>query len=306
MPDGARGAARRADVSVVVVVLDGLPWLERALESVRGYETVVVDHGSTDGSLELVRERFPEARIVEQPNLGMGAGNNAGMRFAAGAWYLLLNSDAWVVDDAVERLVAFAEARPRAAVVGPVLRNPDGTLQRSVRGFPTRWRLATEYLFLRKLAPGSQTLNALYAGGFDHASARAVDWVSGAALLVRRTAADEVGLFDESFFLFSEETDWCYRFRQAGWEVWFTPDAEVVHVGGATHGGRHYRENLRGHLRFFAKHGAPGEAERVRRLLARSLALRAVVFRGERGREYREASRWLRSAPVDRLLQSSR
>jgi GT2 family glycosyltransferase len=293
-----------SDVSVVVVVLNGLPWLERCLESVRECETIVVDHGSTDGSPELVRERFPEARLIEQPNVGMGGGNNTGMRAASGRYFLLLNSDAWIVGDGVARLAEFADERLDAAVVGPRLRNPDGTLQRSVRGFPTLWRLATEYLFLRKLAPRSQTLNALYGGGFDHESVREADWLSGACLLVRREATEAVGLFDERFFLFSEETDWCYRFRAAGWKVVFYPGAEVVHVGGATHGGRLYAENLRGHLRFFAKHYGLREAERARRLLLASLRLRGLLFPGERGRTYREAARWLASGSAEALLES--
>ena len=198
--------------------------------------------------------------------------------------------------DAIEKLVAFADEHPRAAVVGPRLANPDGSLQRSVRGFPTVWRLATEYLFLRKLAPHTQLLNPLYAGGFDHDEAREVEWVTGAALLVRREAADAVGLFDEDFFMFSEETDWMYRFREAGWTVWFFPGAEVVHVGGASHGGRMYVENLRGHLRFLAKHRGAREAERARRLLLWSLRLRSMLFRGERRRTYGEGVRFLASA----------
>ena len=293
----------RAGVSVVVVAFDALPWIERALESVRGHETIVVDNGSSDGTPALVRERFPDARLIEQGNVGMGGGNNAGMRVASGRYFLLLNSDAWVVGDALERLVAFAEAHPDAAVVGPRLRNPDGTLQRSARGFPTLWRLATEYLFLRKLAPWSRALNAFYGGGFDHDEAREVDWLSGACLLVRRAAADAVGLFDEDFFMFSEETDWCYRFRAAGWNVYFCPDAEVVHVGGASHAGRLYRENLRSHLRFFAKHRGARQAERARRLLLWSLRLRGLLFRGSRGREYRDAAHWLASARVPALLE---
>jgi N-acetylglucosaminyl-diphospho-decaprenol L-rhamnosyltransferase len=289
-----------ATVSVVVVSFNAMPWLERALESVAGHETIVVDHGSTDGSVEVAR-RFG-ARVIEQENLGFGAGNNAGMRAAGGDYYLLLNSDAWVVGDAVERLVEFAEAHPAAAVVGPRLRNEDGTLQRSARGFPTLWRLATEYFFLRKLAPCSQLLNGFYAGGFDHESVREVDWLYGPALLVRRHAADAVGLFDESFFMFSEETDWCYRFRAAGWKILFFPGAEVVHVGGASHGGRLYRENLRGHLRFLAKHRGAREAERARRLLLAALRLRGLLFRGERGRQYREAADFLASGSAEALL----
>ena len=291
-----------ADVSVVVVAYNSLPWLERALESVRGEETIVVDNGSTDGSPQLVRERFPEVRLVEQENRGMGGGNNTGMRVARGRYFLLLNSDAWIVADGLSRLVEFADAHPDAAVVGPRLLNTDGTLQRSVRGFPTAWRLATEYFFLRKLAPRSRLLNSFYAGGFAHDEVREADWLYGACLLVRRDATDSVGLFDEDFFLFSEEVDWCYRFRQAGWKVLFFPGAEAVHVGGASHGGRMYTENLRGHLRFFAKHHGLRQAERVRRLLAIALRLRGLVFRGERGRQYREAARWISSGPAQSLL----
>ena len=294
-----------ADVGVVVVTLDALPWVARCLESVRRYETVVVDHGSTDGTLELVRRRFPEARLLEQDNRGLAAGWNAGLREAGGRYVLILNADAWVVGDAVERLVAFADATPDAAFVGPRLRNPDGSLQRSVRAFPTLWRLATEYLFLRKLAPRSRALNAFYAGGFAHDRIADADFLMGAAMLVRRTAVDDVGLLDESFFLFSEETDWCYRFREAGWRVVFYPGAEVVHVGGAGHGGRMFREQVRGHLRFLAKHRGLREAERARALLRLALRLRGVVFPGERGRTYAEAASWLGSAGVETLLEES-
>ena len=277
-------------VSVVVVTYNGLPWVERCLESVRGYETIVVDNGSTDGTVELVRERFPEARLLEQENTGLGAGSNAGMRIASGDYFLLLNSDAWAVGDGVERLTAFAEEHPEAAVVGPRLLNPDGSLQPSVRGFPTLWRLATEYFFLRKLAPRSRALNAFYGARFEHDEVREAEFLMGACLLVRRQAADTVGLFDEDFFMFSEETDWCYRFRQAGWKVLFTPEAEFVHVGGATttrNWGPMYREQLRGTP---SLHGQAPRAARGRAgpaAAARSMRLRSVVFRGERRADVR-------------------
>jgi N-acetylglucosaminyl-diphospho-decaprenol L-rhamnosyltransferase len=293
---------RAPDVAVVVVTYDALPWVERCLESVAGTPTVVVDHGSSDGTVALVRERFPEVRLVEQENLGLGAGWNRGIRETESRYVLILNADAWLVGDALERLVAFADARPRAAVVGPRLRYPDGRLQRSVRGFPTLWRLATEYLFLRKLAPRTSALNAFYAGGFDHDEAREAEFVMGACMLVRRAAIDEVGGLDEAFFLFSEETDWCYRFRQAGWEVVFFPGAECVHVGGASHGGRLYREILRGHLRFLAKHHGSRDAERARRLLLWSMRLRARVLRGERAQLSRETADWLASGSAAELI----
>jgi N-acetylglucosaminyl-diphospho-decaprenol L-rhamnosyltransferase len=292
------------DVTVVVVTWNALPWVEQCLESVSGRDVVVVDHGSTDGTVEFVRERFPAALVIEQENKGMGGGNNAGMRFARGRYFFLLNSDAWVVGDSLDRLVRFADEHPEAAVIGPKLLNTDGTLQRSVRGEPTLWRLATEYLFIRKLAPHSQLLNPLYAGGFAHDTVREADWLYGPALLVRSEATDGVGLFDEAFFMFSEEVDWLTRFRRAGWQVLFFPGAEVVHVGGATHGGRLYTENLRGHIRWFDKHKGPRQAESVRRLLLISLRFRALVWRhGPRGQEVREGIRFLSSGSARTLLQ---
>jgi N-acetylglucosaminyl-diphospho-decaprenol L-rhamnosyltransferase len=285
------------DVSVVVVTYNALPWLEQCLDSVLGRDVVVVDNGSTDESVAFARGRG--VRVIEQENKGMGGGNNAGMRATDGRYYFLLNSDAWVKADGLDRLVEFADAHPEAAVVGPKLLNPEGTLQRSARGEPTLWRLATEYLFIRKLAPHSRRLNPLYRGDFAHDRTEEVDWLYGPALLVRREAADAVGLFDEDFFMFSEEVDWMTRFRRAGWSIVFFPGAEVVHVGGASHGGNLYVENLRGHLRFIAKHRGAKEAERVRRLLLWSLRLRAVLLRRE---EYREGVRFLSSGSARTLL----
>jgi N-acetylglucosaminyl-diphospho-decaprenol L-rhamnosyltransferase len=293
-----------ADAAVVVTTYNALPWIEQCLESVRGAETVVVDNDSTDGTVELVRSRFPEVLLVEQPNLGLAAGWARGLEEVPGArWALILNADAWLVDGALERLVAVGDAHPRVAVVGPKLLNRDGSLQRSVRGFPTRWRLATEYLYLRKLGPRTQALNAFYGAGFDHASELEVECVMGACMLVRRSAIDEVGGPDPGFFLFSEEVDWCYRFSRAGWKTLFTPDAQCVHVGGASHGGRLFRENLRGHLHFFLKHHGVRQAEQVRALLRASLALRGRIVGGERGAMYRDAAAWLATGDAASLIE---
>ena len=126
-------------------------------------------------------------------------------------------------------------------------------------------------------------------------------------MLVRREAIAEVGPLDEDFFLFSEETDWHYRFRAAGWRVVFFPGAEVAHVGGASHGGRMLIENLRGNLRFLAKHRSLREAERARRLLLVALRLRGAVFPGAaRRRLYRDAARWLASGSASSLLDAPR
>jgi GT2 family glycosyltransferase len=292
-----------ARAACVVVTYDALPWVERCLASVAELvETVVVDNGSTDGTVAAVRERFPHVRVLEGENRGLSAGWNRGIHETDAEHVLVLNADAWLADGALPALLAAADRYPRAAAVGPRLENPDGSLQRSVRGFPTLWRLATEYLYLRKLAPRSRALNAFYGAGFDHASEREVEWVMGACFLLRRAAYDDVGPFDERYFLFSEEVDWMRRAADRGWSVVFTPAASCVHVGGAAHGGRLFRENVAGHLRYLALHGRPGEAERARRLLRTTLRVRGRLHRGERGRLYGEVAAWLGSGDVESLL----
>ena len=219
-----------------------------------GVETIVVDHGSTDGTVASCASGSRTVRVIEQENRGLGAGLNAGMRAVAARYHLLINSDAWLDDGALDRLVAFAEAHPDAAVVGPRLRNPDGTLQRSVRGFPTLWRLATEYFFIRKLAPQSRAMNSFYAGDFDHGSARAVDWAMG-VVLPRPARGGRRGRAVRRGLLPVQRGDRLVlplprgRLEGAG----STPDAEAVHVGGASHGGRMFTENVRGHVRWFSR-----------------------------------------------------
>jgi len=297
-----------ADVSAIVVTHNAAEWVERSLGSLEGAgaEVIVVDNASTDGTPGLVREKFPEARVIEQENKGFGAGNNAGMRAASGRYYLLLNPDAWLTEGALEKLVAFADEHPEAAVVGPRLLNPDGSLQRSVRGYPSPWRIATEYFFLRKLGPRTHALNAFFGEQFDHESMREAEYLFGACMLVRREAVDAVGGFDEDFFLMSEEVDWCYRFREAGWKVLFYPGAEVFHVVGASLYPRQFHAIVRGHLQFLRKHRGEREAERARRVMLWGLRMRGLVFRGERGRAYRESAQWLGSGNTASLLQSTR
>ena len=161
-----------ARAACVVVTYDALPWIEQCLESVAEVDTVVVDNGSGDGTVDLVRERFPAVRLVESENRGLSAGWNTGIRATASEHVLLLNADAWLLDGALPALVAAADRHPRAAAIGPRLEDTDGTLQRSVRGYPSPWRIATEYFFLRKLAPHSHALNAFFGEQFDHESVR--------------------------------------------------------------------------------------------------------------------------------------
>ena len=157
-----------------------------------------------------------------------------------------------------------------------------------MRGFPTLWRLATEYFFLRKLAPRSQALNGFYAGGFDHQEVREAEFLMGACMLVRRDAIEQVGPLDEAFFLFSEETDWAYRFREAGWKVVFFPGAARLVRALAE--------------RILSKHHGDVYAERARKLLRAATSLRGLLFRGDRGRMYRETADWLGTASIPELL----
>jgi len=302
-----------ADVSVIVASHNTRAYLERCLRLLgESHEVIVVDTQSSDGSRELVRDRFPHVRLVElDANPGYGGALNRGIAIASGRYLLLMNGDAWPQEGAVQRLVSFADGEPRAGVVGPRLANPDGTLQPSVRGFPTLWRLATEYLFLRWLAPGSRLLNAFYGAGFDHRSQRDAEFLVGAVLLARRELLDEIGGFDERFFMFNEEVDLCRRTRAAGWRVVFWPEAVFVHVGGGSTAAawpQMYREQLRSHLLFLDKYGCAGQAEQARRLLGLAMRLRTVVFRlvGDRARSRlsRDAAAWLDSGDARSLIRS--
>ncbi len=303
--------ARVTSVSIVVASYNVWPELERCLSAVAPgpHEVIVVDSASTDGTQERIREQFPQVRVIElERNLGYGGALNAGMAAGAGDYFLVMNADAWPVGDAISRLVDFADRSAHAGVAGPRLLNPDRTLQTSVRGFPTIWRLATEYLFLRWFAPRSGLLNSFYGAGFDHLTSRECDFLTGAVLLLRREAMDEVGGFDTDFFMFSEEVDLCYRMNEAGWRVEFTPDADFVHVGGAStrlDWPPMYREQIRGHLRFFAKHRGLDYAERARRMLVWAFRVRSVVLRGERARLTGQTAKWLASGNVSSLLEPS-
>lgn len=298
-------------ISAVVASFNSLQYLERCVSSILQSvdEAIVVDSSSSDGSSDLVREKLPGVRVLEVENRGFGAAMNAGVEASVGDVVLLLNADTWATHGAVEQLVRCLEDDQQNAIVGPRLLNPDGSLQRSVRGFPTPWRLVTEYFFLRWFAPRSRALNAFYGGGFDHRSRQEAEFLVGAVLLARRRAFEEAGGFDTDFFMFNEEVDLCYRLTRAGWRIVFCPEAEFTHVGGASTQpvwSSMYREQLRSHLRFLTKHHGARTAERMRKVLMWSMRLRAVVFRGERGRLSGSTGRWLASAPAAELIAQSR
>lgn len=294
-------------VSVVVVSHNSERWLGRCLEGAagQGQEIVVVDNASSDGGVALVRSRFPDVRLVQlDQNLGYGVANNIGVEGTQSPYVLLLNPDAWPVDDALERLVAAAESLPTAAIIGPRLVRPDGGQEASVRGFPTVWRIMTVFLFIRWLAPWSRTFNAFYGAGVGRSQAE-VDWVIGAVMLVRRDAFDQVGGFDPSFFMYAEEIDLAYRLSQHGWKTVYHPAAEFVHVGGGSSESPRaelLRELLRSLIRYLDKHHGAATARRARRWLLASMRLRSLVLTGERRRAAAQAARWLADHDLASIL----
>jgi N-acetylglucosaminyl-diphospho-decaprenol L-rhamnosyltransferase len=195
-------------------------------------EVIVVDNASTDGSIQMVQAEFPAVHLIANAeNRGFPAANNQGIAVAQGRYVLLLNSDAEVVGDALAAMVAFADEHPDAGVVGPQLLNPDGSVQSSRRRFPTLATAFFESTWLQRYAP-RRLLERYYVLDQPDDAVQDVDWVKGAALMARRDAIAQVGPMDEGYFMYSEELDWCRRFREAGWRVVYLPTARIVHHEG--------------------------------------------------------------------------
>ena len=198
-------------------------------------DVTVVDNASGDGSAEMVSQEFPWVRLIRNEcNTGFGQAHNQAMRSAVGRYFLVLNSDATPMPGALRAMISFLDGHPRVAVAGPRLRYPDGSVQPSRRRFPTLATLFLESTQLQRLSPDNAVLRRYYVADRSDDEPQEVDWLVGACLCVRASAAADVGLFDERFFMYSEELDWCRRFRAAGWGVAYVPSAEVVHLEGAS------------------------------------------------------------------------
>ncbi len=229
----------RPTLSVIIVSWNVRELLARALDSVFAsvdedveLEVIVVDNASGDGSARMVSERFPQVRVIaNQQNLGFPAANNQGLALASGDYVLLLNSDTEVRTGALTRMIAHMVMHPETGLAGPKLLNADGSIQSSRRRFPTLRILFLESTWLQPLA-GRRALARYTYEDIPATMPQDVDWVTGAAMMARRQAIDQVGAMDEGFFMYSEELDWCRRIRNAGWRVTFAPQAEIVHYGG--------------------------------------------------------------------------
>lgn len=281
----------RIDISIIIVTWNALEHIDQCLDSVfqaskEGLTTeiIVVDNDSSDGTANHVRTKFPTVLVVETGvNGGMAAGNNVGMRSATGDVFLLLNSDAFLEQNALISMAQALknEAEETVAAVVPALQNLDGSPQRSVRGFPTLWRYATEFLYLRRIAPHSVRFNAFYGGGLDLSKPQRIDWATGACLLVPRGAVDDSGLMDEGYFMYGEEVDWIKRMSQKGRGVVWCPDANVTHVGGGSarsSWGSLYQRQLTNHVRYMLIMHGPKAAQKTRIILTVSLGIRTLLW----------------------------
>ena len=227
------------DVSIIIVNWNTKGLLRDCLSSVYehsgdiDYEIIVIDNASTDGSADMVKNDFQQVILIENSdNRGFAAANNQGIAVAKGRYVLLLNSDTVVLDNAIANTVRFADENPQAAVTGCKVLNPDRTLQRTCFMFPSVLNMLLSSTYLYKLFPKSRFFGREQMTFWDRSDVRPVDVVTGCFMLVRREAIEQVGMMDEQFFMYGEETDWCYRFREKGWEVMFAPVGDIIHFGG--------------------------------------------------------------------------
>ncbi len=248
--------AGQSDFSIVIVTRNNWSYLKQCLESLycsppaHAFDVVVVDNGSTDGTADLLRSRFPSVSIIENPeNRGLSAATNQGIRAGGGRYVLLLNDDTLVDGPSLDALVAFLDKHSDVGAAGGRVLNPDGTTQSCFNFFPTLWQ---QFLIATRVGA---LFNETYPAVTTSEVCRPVDWITSACLMLRRRALDEVGLLDEQYFIYGDEVDLQFRLRRAGWQVYFVPDARTVHFGGRSMNRWSRRKMVyRGHMLFTAKH----------------------------------------------------
>ncbi|MCF7954336.1 MAG: glycosyltransferase family 2 protein [Phycisphaerae bacterium] len=226
-------------LSIIIVSWNVSDDLQACLSSLRdnppsaAFEQILVDNNSSDATVETVKKNFPEVKIIENSeNKGFATANNQGIGIATGQYVLLLNPDTIVHPGALDTLIEFLDKNPDAGACGPKLINDDGTIQASVRRFPTYRGVLYSHTVCRLLGLFRTPYRKWMMKDFRYDKQTDVDQLMGAALMVRRSAIEKAGLLDSDFFMYFEEVDWCYRIKQAGWRLVFLPDAEITHLGG--------------------------------------------------------------------------
>ncbi len=228
------------DVSVVIVNYNVRDFLKNALLSLRRSleglqaEIFVVDNASDDGSVEMMRANFPDVHLIANTvNSGFAAANNQALVQSTGRYLLLLNPDTLIQEDTVRTLIRFFEQHPDAGMAGCKILNPDGTLQLACRrSFPTPWVAFTKVSGLSALVPKSKLFGKYNLTYLDPDSTYEVDAISGSFMMLRRSVYEAIGGLDESFFMYGEDLDWCYRVQKSGWKLYYVPDTKIIHYKG--------------------------------------------------------------------------
>lgn len=297
LSDAPEAKGMAVPLAVVVVNFNTRDHLRACLESVVAdvpLRVVVADNGSSDGSVDMVRREFTSVEIDLDPaNPGFGAAANRGIRRCAPADVLLLNSDTRLKPGALGALSRYLDEHPRAGIVGPRLVNPDGSLQRSCFPFPSPLRPPFAHDPLGVLARYVPGMAERCLATWSHDAPRVVPWVMGAAVALRREAFDAAGGFDESYFMYAEEIDFCFRLRTLGWETHFAPVTEVAHLGRASadqHRLAMLEQNIASSFRFYRRH------YRGVRLASAEAAMHAGMI----VRLLRDGARWLSTTDAAR------
>jgi GT2 family glycosyltransferase len=267
-------------LSIVLVCWNNRAYLGPCLESLYQskmkctFDIVVVDNGSTDGTPEMLAEKYPEVIIIQNAgNVGLGKASNQGIEATRGRYILLLNNDTIVNGESFDAMAEFLDNNSRAAAVGGKLLNPDGSIQACYNDFPT---LHEEFFVATRLGelwrPG-------YPAVMQAGEIKSVDWLGSACLLLRRSALDQVGLLDESYFIYGDETDLQYRLKKARWEVYYLPQVSTIHFGGRSMDRWRRRKMVyRGKLLFYRKHYGAIRTFLLRLLLGVSSVAKLIVW----------------------------
>jgi GT2 family glycosyltransferase len=226
-------------VSICIVTYKARDMLRDCLNSLAAstrldYEVIVVDNGSQDGVVEMLQSEFPSVKRIENnQNLGFTRPINQAMRLSLGKYLVLLNPDTLILPGALDTLVAFMQDHPQVGICGPKVLNRDGTLQKPCRRGESRpWAVLTYFSGLSRLFPKSKLFGEYLMSYMDEDETHPVAGVSGSCMLVRRETVNQIGYMDERFFAYQEDADYCYRARQVGWQIYYVPQARIVHFGG--------------------------------------------------------------------------
>lgn len=262
--------SQKMDLTVSIVNTNNRPLLKGCLESVFmnspgiSLEVYVVDNNSDDGSVEMVRSRFPQVKLIRNDEIdGFAANHNKVLRRSQGRYVCILNEDTLIYTRTFNKMIAFMDHHPDVGAIGPQILNGDGiTIQlECARRFPTLYSELCRNTGLTKWFPQSKLFGGVLMGYWDHNDTREVDSLSGACMMVRASTMREIGLLDERFFMYNEDDDWSYRIQKARWRVFFLHEAQILHYGGRTNEREPRKmgvETFRSQYMFFEKHhGSP-------------------------------------------------